>query len=155
MNLILNLFLAFIVFFTSCRGMTDKSQTDAPDNSTNTPGIVSDIFNNQDSFYYIDFAKYEKIQPDLPIGVFDSGTGGLTVLDALLRFDQNTNSGLEKKADGLPDFKNEEFIYLADQANMPYGNYFSENKSDLLVEHIIKDTQFLLSKNIISDNQAR
>ena len=39
-----------------------------------------------------------------PIGVFDSGVGGLTVLEELVKI--------------LP---NEEFIYLADQKNCPYG----------------------------------
>ncbi len=45
-------------------------------------------------------------QPDrqLPIGVFDSGMGGLTVLSAL--------------AKAMP---NEQFIYLGDSARLPYG----------------------------------
>ncbi len=42
--------------------------------------------------------------PSQPIGVFDSGVGGLTVLNRL-----------KKK------FPGEDFIYLADTANMPYG----------------------------------
>jgi glutamate racemase len=48
-------------------------------------------------------------------------------------------------SDGIPDFEKEYFIYLADQANMPYGNYPSLGKTDLLKEHILKDVQFLLS----------
>ena len=47
--------------------------------------------------------------------------------------------------DGILDFEKEYFIYLADQANMPYGNYPSLNKTDVLKEHILKDLQFLLS----------
>ncbi|MBR9855807.1 MAG: Asp/Glu/hydantoin racemase [Algicola sp.] len=81
----------------------------------------------------------------LPIGVFDSGTGGLTVLDALVKFDKYNNENKEKGSDKIPDFNSEKFIYLADQANMPYGNYSSEKKTDILIEHILKDTQFLLS----------
>ena len=46
----------------------------------------------------------------------------------------------------------ESFIYLADQANMPYGNYSKENKVDLLKEHIIKDTQFLLGNKYYFDS---
>jgi len=46
---------------------------------------------------------------DLPIGVFDSGIGGLTVLRSLL--------------DRLPG---EEFIYLGDTARVPYGNRSEE-----------------------------
>ena len=83
----------------------------------------------------------------LPIGVFDSGTGGLTVLEAMLSLDAyNNNSGLSGP-DGKPDFNSEFFEYLADQANMPYGNYAAEKKTDLLKEHILKNMQFLLQSN--------
>jgi glutamate racemase len=83
----------------------------------------------------------------LPIGVFDSGTGGLTVLEAMLSLDAyNNNSGLPGP-DGKPDFNSEFFEYLADQANMPYGNYAAEKKTDLLKEHIFKNMQFLLQSN--------
>lgn len=40
----------------------------------------------------------------LPIGVFDSGVGGLTVLESLMK-----------------QFPNEDFIYVADQGHCPYG----------------------------------
>ncbi len=79
-----------------------------------------------------------------PIGVFDSGTGGLTVLNALLTLDCFNNVTGEPKPDGKPDFEKEYFQYLADQANMPYGNYAAENKTDLLKEHILKNVDFLL-----------
>lgn len=48
-----------------------------------------------------------------PIGVFDSGLGGLTVLDALV--------------DAMP---NEKFIYLGDTANMPYGTKTKKELTD-------------------------
>ncbi len=146
MKLILNLLLPFLVLLSSCWGSANQHQ-EAPAAKDNLSSIAGDIFDNPNSFYYIDFSKYGVPNAAMPIGVFDSGTGGLTVLDALIRFDQNVNHGHENKPDGLADFKNEEFIYLADQANMPYGNYYSENKSDLLIEHIIKDVQFLLGEN--------
>ncbi|MFV1964248.1 MAG: hypothetical protein ACC628_02405 [Pirellulaceae bacterium] len=59
-----------------------------------------------------------------PIGVFDSGTGGLTVLETILTMDAFENSSHTSSAhgDGQLDFNNESFIFLADQANMPYGN---------------------------------
>lgn len=79
-----------------------------------------------------------------PIGVFDSGTGGLTVLNALLTLDCFNNITGEAKPDGKPDFEKEYFQYLADQANMPYGNYAAEDKTDLLKEHILKNVDFLL-----------
>ena len=84
---------------------------------------------------------------NLPIGVFDSGTGGLTVLEAMLRLDAYNNATGLPGADGKPDFSSEFFEYLADQANMPYGNYAAEKKTDLLKEHIFKNIQFLLQAN--------
>jgi len=42
---------------------------------------------------------------DLPIGIFDSGIGGISVLAAIIKI--------------LP---NEEFIYFADTLHAPYGN---------------------------------
>jgi glutamate racemase len=80
----------------------------------------------------------------LPIGVFDSGTGGLTVLEAMLKLDVYNNATGLPGADGKPDFSSEYFEYLADQANMPYGNYAAEHKTDLLKEHIFKNMQYLL-----------
>ena len=103
------------------------------------------ILNEKDNFFFVNFDGYPKGYNNLPIGIFDSGTGGLTILDALVKFDQYKNTTQLPGNDGVPDFTKEKFIYLADQANMPYGNYHKENKSDLLVEHILKDAQFLLS----------
>jgi glutamate racemase len=45
------------------------------------------------------------IDPNSPIGVFDSGVGGLSVLRAIWE-----------------ELPNEELIYLADQAHVPYGS---------------------------------
>ncbi len=47
--------------------------------------------------YSIDFANYQKNLLDLPIGVFDSGVGGLTVLETLLTYDQHNNSNGRKR----------------------------------------------------------
>ena len=107
--------------------------------------IEKAILEDQQNFYYTNFKEYPQNDPSLPIGVFDSGTGGLTILDALVNYDQFNNQSKAAGADKEPDFSREKFIYLADQANMPYGNYYSANKSDLLVEHIIKDAQFLMA----------
>ena len=106
--------------------------------------ITNSILNDHDSFYYINTKEYPTGVKNLPIGVFDSGIGGLTVLDAIVNFDGYNNATLDPGADGEIDFKKEEFIYLADQANMPYGNYSAENKNSLLLEHILKDVQFIL-----------
>ena len=82
----------------------------------------------------------------LPIGVFDSGIGGLTVLEALLKLDVFHNDTLQPGADGVPDFAQERFIYFGDQANMPYGNYSAVNRTDYLRELIVKDAVFLLGR---------
>ncbi|MEK0423358.1 MAG: hypothetical protein RLZ95_1268 [Bacteroidota bacterium] len=89
---------------------------------------------------------------NLPIGVFDSGTGGLTVLEAMLQLDAYNNTTGLPGADGKPDFSSEFFEYLADQANMPYGNYAAEKKTDLLKEHIFKNMQFLLQSNNVKQS---
>lgn len=114
--------------------------------------IVTTIIKNKKSFYYIDFQNYPYNNTSLPIGVFDSGIGGLTVLKAIVDYDQNQNSSKQSGSDGILDFNNESFIYLGDQANMPYGNYPEENKVDLLKEHIIKDAQFLMSNKYYSNS---
>jgi glutamate racemase len=63
----------------------------------------------------------------LPIGIFDSGVGGLTVYRAL--------------HDRLP---NEHFIYLGDTARVPYGT-----KSLATVErYALENSQFLASRGI-------
>ncbi len=82
----------------------------------------------------------------LPIGVFDSGIGGLTVLEAILQLDAFNNRTLQPGADGVPDFADERFIYFGDQANMPYGNYGAAGRTDTLRELILKDTIFLLGR---------
>lgn len=68
----------------------------------------------------------------MPIGVFDSDTGGLAVLNVIVALNAYNSKMHQKGADGIPDFSSEDFIYLADQANMPYGNYAARNKTDLL-----------------------
>ncbi|MGB1043464.1 MAG: hypothetical protein ACPGU6_08730, partial [Tenacibaculum sp.] len=129
-----------LLFLVSCKENPKKKEV-VENNATD---IVSTIINDTDSFYHIDMANYPNTDKSLPIGVFDSGTGGLTVLKAIVNYDQNQNNSHQKGSDGQLDFDKESFIYLGDQANMPYGNYSKENKVDLLKEHIIKDAQFLM-----------
>ena len=62
-----------------------------------------------------------------PIGLFDSGVGGLSVLKELMTT--------------LP---NEEFIYLGDIKNFPYGN----KSSDIIIELTKRNIEFLISKNV-------
>jgi glutamate racemase len=91
--------------------------------------IVDTILGDRSSFYYLDTRAYPRNDPSLPVGVFDSGTGGLTVLKEIL--DRNRNEG---------------FVFYGDQANMPYGTYPEEKNTPLLIEHIVKDIQFLLGR---------
>lgn len=139
--------LAIGFLFDACTAGQQKEEI------INLP-IEQAILNEPESFYYIDFANYQANDASLPIGVFDSGTGGLTVLDALVRFDSYRNADGAAGADGIADFAKERFIYLADQANMPYGNYHSAGNSELLVEHVIKDVQFLLGNKYYTAQEA-
>ena len=91
---------------------------------------------------------------ELPVGVFDSGIGGLTVLEAILNLDSFHNDTLAPGADGRRDFENESFVYFGDQANMPYGNYSSVNRQNFLKELILKDAAFLLGRRYWPDSKA-
>ena len=72
-----------------------------------------------------------------PIGVFDSGIGGLTVANAIIRH--------------LP---NEEIIYFGDTAHLPYG----EKSADAIRYYCIKISKFLLDQGckmiVIACNSA-
>ncbi|HZH30071.1 MAG TPA: glutamate racemase [Pyrinomonadaceae bacterium] len=66
--------------------------------------------------------RHNKLNPDLPIGIFDSGVGGLTVYRAL--------------HEQLP---RERFVYLGDTARVPYGT-----KSLATVErYAVENARFL------------
>jgi glutamate racemase len=99
---------------------------------------TSDVFS-------VPFEQYQTLDEKRPIGIFDSGIGGLTVLNEIVTIDRFDNVTHEPGPDGRPDFENESFLYLGDQANMPYGNYPSEDKVDFLKELVLKDAVFVLS----------
>lgn len=63
----------------------------------------------------------------LPIGIFDSGLGGLTVLRKLVEL--------------LP---HEDFLYFGDTARVPYGNKSPET----IVRYSKENTDFLLSRGV-------
>lgn len=60
-----------------------------------------------------------------PIGVFDSGIGGLTVLEELIKM-----------------FPNENFLYVADQGHCPYGTKTAEQVG----ERVAKVSKFLVDQ---------
>lgn len=64
---------------------------------------------------------------DKPIGIFDSGLGGLTALKAITEL--------------LP---NENIIYLADSDKLPYGNKTKEQ----IVRYVCADTDFLAEAGV-------
>lgn len=76
-------------------------------------------------------------QSSQPIGIFDSGIGGLTVANAIL--------------DALP---NESIIYFGDTAHLPYG----DKSGDAIRYYCLKIVKFLLEKNckmiVIACNSA-
>lgn len=62
-----------------------------------------------------------------PIGIFDSGVGGLTVMHQLMQI--------------LPK---EQFIYFGDTARIPYGNKSSET----IIQYSLENTLWLIKKEI-------
>lgn len=129
---------AVLFLLSSCNSKKKAEANDIP--------IISKILSDTSSRFYTDFSKYPKERKSLAIGIFDSGTGGLTVLEKFMTCDEYNNITGEMHADGIPDFINEDFNYLGDIANMPYGNYSQENKTEYLRELIIKDVLFLLKE---------
>ena len=53
-------------------------------------------------FFCTALTAQQKTKNNLPIGVFDSGTGGLTVLEAMLTLDAFNNITGKPGADGKP-----------------------------------------------------
>lgn len=72
-----------------------------------------------------------------PIGVFDSGIGGLTVLEVLM----------EK-------FPNENFIYLADTYNCPYGEKSKEEVAKIVKENALFLNNIGIKALVIACNTA-
>ena len=62
-----------------------------------------------------------------PIGIFDSGVGGMTVLAEIAK-----------------ELPNEDLIYLGDTKNFPYGDKSKEN----IIKISKKCVEFLISKNV-------
>ncbi|MBR0223788.1 MAG: hypothetical protein IJL93_05880 [Bacteroidales bacterium] len=113
--------------------------------------VVNKALYDTASNFYVEFDTYPQEMRNLPIGVFDSGTGGLTVLDKLLCLDSFDNITGQEGRDSILDFAGEHFIYLADQANMPYGNYNAEGNSEYLQELALKDALFLLDDDYFAN----
>ena len=136
---IVAIFLSITISLSSCS--EGKKSTELSDH----PAIIEHALSDSSFSYYAHYDQYPEQRDTLPIGMFDSGTGGLTVLEAFLSLDDFNNATGDPSPDGKPDFQDEKFVFLADQANMPYGVYNSEGKGDYLRELVIKDAFFLTS----------
>ncbi len=130
--------LSLVALLCSCNA---KTKTD--EQVKLTPIMEKALFDKQSRFY-ANFEQFPAERKLLPIGVFDSGTGGLTVLEVMLSLDKMDNITGELVSDGIPDFSGENFQFLGDMANMPYGNYAAEHKEDFFQELVVKDALFLL-----------
>lgn len=62
-----------------------------------------------------------------PIGIFDSGIGGLTVVKSVAQF-----------------LASESVVYFGDTARVPYGS----KSNSTIIEYALQDAKFLLSKNV-------
>jgi glutamate racemase len=67
------------------------------------------------------------MEREKPIGVFDSGIGGLTVVKRI--------------ASALPT---EDIVYFGDTARVPYGS----KSNSTVIEYSIQDAKFLINKNV-------
>ena len=67
------------------------------------------------------------MEKEKPIGVFDSGIGGLTVVKRI--------------ASVLPE---ENIVYFGDTARVPYGS----KSNDTVIEYSLQDAKFLMQKNV-------
>jgi glutamate racemase len=67
------------------------------------------------------------MEKEKPIGVFDSGIGGLTVVKRIVSY--------------LP---REDIVYFGDTARVPYGS----KSNDTVIEYGLQDAKFLMHKNI-------
>ena len=69
--------------------------------------IVQTALNDSSSCNYINFDEFPENKRFLSIGIFDSGIGGLSILDLLLNADYFNNITGEEVPDGIKDFAGE------------------------------------------------
>ena len=130
--------LGALALLCSCNSSKNKNE------QVQLSPIMEKALNDESSRFYANFNEFPAEKKMLPIGVFDSGTGGLTVLEVMLSLDKMNNITGEMCSDGIPDFAGENFQFLGDMANMPYGNYAAEKKEIFFKELVVKDALFLL-----------
>jgi glutamate racemase len=115
--------------------------------------VAQSAISDTASIYYRNYKNYSDTDfAQLPIGIFDSGTGGLNVVEKLMTLDMHDNISGKPGSEGIPDLAGEGFQYLDDDANMPYSNYITENKQDYLRELVVKDVLFLTGNKYYANN---
>ena len=75
------IYLFLVLIFYQCN----------PEPHTSKQNLDEAILSDTSSFYYVDVKNYPVKNKKLPIGIFDSGTGGLTVMDAIVNYDGFNN----------------------------------------------------------------
>ena len=88
----------------------------------------SHVLENKESSFYQDYTSYKRAdRTRLPIGIFDSGTGGLTVMSAIVKLDEFNNVTGDRGGDGIPDFQTiigRSFTYPTTNVYIYSGQYF-------------------------------
>ncbi|TMD56648.1 MAG: hypothetical protein E6I93_04760, partial [Chloroflexi bacterium] len=92
------------------------------------PGYTSPARDAERSLHALDREKSESTaKAEAPIGVFDSGVGGLTILSALRQ-----------------ELPHENYIYLGDTAHCPYG---LRSEADI-IELSVQISRFLIAQGV-------
>ncbi len=145
--------LSAIVFtLMFCGSCSCKNGAKEAKNKITLSPIIEKALFDKSSIFYANFSTFPLQRKLLPIGVFDSGTGGLTVLEILLKNDMFDNITGKLGPDGIADLEGENFTYVADMANMPYGNYAAVGKEEFFKELVVKDALFLLGDKYYLNN---
>jgi glutamate racemase len=96
------IFALSVLLIVSCKQNQSKKESDQVE--VNKGDILNTIINDKENFYHVDFNNYPSGNTSLPNEVFDSGTGGLTVLKAIVNYDQNRNERHQNGSDGVIHF---------------------------------------------------
>jgi hypothetical protein len=101
------------------------------------------------SAFTFDVSDYEGDLSSLPIGVFDSGIGGLTVLEALLTLDAFHNDTLQARTRRRARLSSRNASSTsAIRPTCPMATTAAVQRTDFLRELIVKDAVFLLGRRV-------
>ena len=89
------LFLSLLIFILLIQGCTRDQEQE----------LTQILLYDSSSYFYLDTRNYPEGEAALPIGIFDSGTGGLAVMEVILnldKFDNHHSQGIGHR--GAPPF---------------------------------------------------